>query len=132
MGIAEPFTPEEMRAMRHAAQGASGDEAHVRKTFWTALKRVARNVPFAEDLVSAFYCATDPATPPRVRMILFGALAYFILPVDAVSDFLPLVGFTDDAAVLALALAAVSNAITPAHRRKAKVALDGEDRAAHA
>lgn len=129
MGIAEPFTPEEMRAMRQAAEAAASDETHVRTNFWTALKRVARNVPFAEDLVAAFYCATDPATPMRVRMILFGALGYFIMPVDAISDFLPLIGFTDDAAVLALALAAVSNAITPAHRRKAQATLAGESTA---
>lgn len=120
--IAKPFTREEMAALRRALGG--GGEKSVTTGFWAALKRVARNVPFAEDLVAAFYCAMDPLTPRRVRVILFGALAYFILPTDAVSDFLPLLGFTDDAAVLAAAIAAVSTSITTQHREKARRALN--------
>lgn len=116
--IAKPFTREEMATLRHALR--EGDEESVRKGFWSAVKRIARNVPFAEDLVAAFYCASDPVTPRRVKLILLGALGYFIMPMDAVSDFLPLVGFTDDAAVLAAAIAAVSTSITDNHREKAR------------
>lgn len=120
--IAKPFTREEMAALRHALR--EGDEGSVSTGFWSAFKRIARNVPFAEDLVAAFYCARDPLTPRRVRLILFGALGYFILPTDAVSDFLPLVGFTDDAAVLAAAIAAVSTSIADRHRQKARAVLN--------
>lgn len=117
--ISRPFTHEEMAALRRAAR----DETSVTRGFWAALKRVARHLPFAEDLVAAFYCATDPTTPRRVRLILLGALGYFILPTDAISDFLPLVGFTDDAAVLAAALAVVSTSITGEHRTRARAVL---------
>lgn len=122
-----PFTQAEMQAIRRAASGEDAgmhaSEAHVRQNFWRSLRRVARNTPFAHDLVAAFHCARDPATPVRVRMILFGALGYFILPLDAVSDFLPLVGFTDDIAVLTLAIASVSSAILPKHREMAEKTL---------
>ena len=54
-------------------------ERDARRDFWTTLKRLAGQVPFVEDLVAAYYCALDPATPMRVRGILLGALAYFIV-----------------------------------------------------
>ncbi|MBZ6075661.1 YkvA family protein [Microvirga puerhi] len=105
---------------------AGGDDGVIRK-FWGKLRRVGGKIPFAEDLVAAFYCATDPATPKRVKLILMGAIAYFILPTDAISDFLPIIGFADDAAVLAAAIAQVAGSITDEHREKAKKALDGTD-----
>jgi uncharacterized membrane protein YkvA (DUF1232 family) len=98
-------------------------QRHVEANFWTALKRVVRQVPFATDLVAAYYCASDPATPLRVRITLYGALAYFILPIDAVPDFIFGIGFTDDLAVLALAIRVVAGAITDQHREAARNAL---------
>ena len=71
-------------------------------------------MPFSEDLVAAYYCAIDPATPARVRGILLAALAYFVLPFDAVPDILAGIGFADDMTVLAAAIAAVSAHILPA------------------
>jgi len=59
-----------------------------------------------------------------VRMTLLGALAYFVLPADAVPDFLPVLGFTDDAAVLATAMKVVIAAIRPEHREAARRKLE--------
>ena len=53
-------------------------ERTVRQDFWTKLKQFAGQVPFVEELVAAYYCALDPATPMRVRGKLLAALAYFI------------------------------------------------------
>ncbi|MDP3602810.1 MAG: YkvA family protein [Bosea sp. (in: a-proteobacteria)] len=99
------------------------DEARFGAEFLGRLKRVARRIPFAEDLLAAWFCARDPATPRRVRMTLLAALGYFVLPLDALPDIMPLLGFTDDAAVIAAALAAVASSITPRHREKAKQAM---------
>jgi uncharacterized membrane protein YkvA (DUF1232 family) len=118
-GFTKPFTKAEMDAMRRAAR----DEAGVRRDFWAKLKRVGRQIPFAEDLVAAYFCTLDPATPSRVKLVLMGAIAYFILPFDAVADFLPLLGFADDAAIIATAIAQVADAITEKHREKAREAL---------
>lgn len=99
-------------------------EENVRARFWRTAKKAARQVPFMEDVVAGYYCALDRDTPTRVRGILFAALAYFVLPLDAVPDFLAVLGFTDDVAVLAAALGAIRSHITPAHRLAARRALE--------
>src|SRR5438309_11746769 len=99
------------------------DRESVRRRFWSKLKRVAAQLPFAEDLLAAYYCAFDGQTPRHVQAALLGAIAYFILPFDFVPDMLPVLGFTDDAAVLATALRMVVAHITPEHRDAACAAL---------
>jgi uncharacterized membrane protein YkvA (DUF1232 family) len=100
----------------------------VQSKFWPTFKRAVRQVPFARDLVAAFYCAIDPASPTRVRGILLAALAYFVLPFDAVPDVLAFVGFSDDIAVLAAAISAVRAHLTPGHYVKADAALADPDK----
>jgi uncharacterized membrane protein YkvA (DUF1232 family) len=99
------------------------DPARVRKEFWKKLKRVAAKLPFVEDLLAAYYCAFDRQTPRHVQAALLGALAYFILPFDFMPDLMPVLGFTDDAAVLATALRMVASNIKPVHRDAARAAL---------
>jgi uncharacterized membrane protein YkvA (DUF1232 family) len=99
------------------------DRESVRRRFWSKLKRVAARLPFAEDLLAAYYCAFDKETPRHVQAALLGAVAYFILPFDFVPDMLPVLGFTDDAAVLATALRMVASHITEDHRQAARAAL---------
>ena len=96
----------------------------VRRDFWAKLKRVAGSVPFVEDLVAAYYCAMDPATPIRVRGMLLAALAYFILPIDFVPDIIGGLGFADDIALLTAVIGLVSSSIMPVQRAAAARALD--------
>ena len=111
--------PEEILSSR-----SPRDEARVREGFWPVFSRAMANLPFAEDIAAAWYCATDPATPLRARGTLMAALAYFVLPFDVVPDFLLAIGFTDDMAVLTAAIAAIAGHITPAHRLKARQAIE--------
>ena len=99
------------------------DRESVRRRFWIKLKRVVARLPFAEDLLAAYYCAFDKETPRHVQGALLGAIAYFILPFDFIPDMLPVLGFTDDAAVLATAIRLVAAHITEDHRRAARAAL---------
>ena len=99
------------------------DRESVRKRFWAKFKRVAARLPFAEDLLSAYYCAFDRQTPRHVQAALLGAIAYFIQPFDFIPDMLPVLGFTDDAAVLAAAIRLVAAHITPEHREAARARL---------
>ena len=99
------------------------DSDSVRRRFWIKFKQVVAKLPFAEDLLAAYYCAFDRETPRHVQLTLLGALAYFILPFDFVPDMLPILGFTDDAAVLATAIRMVASNITPEHREAARAAL---------
>ena len=94
-------------------------ERTVKRDFWTALKQFAGRLPFVEDLVAAYYCALDPATPMRVRGILLAALAYFIFrwryrPLTLLWRGL---AFTDDAAVLT-ALFGLASHIKPSIARQ--------------
>lgn len=101
----------------------TADEARVKAKFFPKLARVMAHVPFAEELVAAYYCAFDRATPVRAKGILVGALAYFILPVDAVPDLLLGLGFTDDLAVLLAAFNVVRVHVREEHRLRARETL---------
>ena len=100
------------------------DEATVLREFWGKFTRLAAQLPFAEDLLTAYYCAFDRATPSHVRFALIGALAYFISPLDILPDLLPIVGLTDDAAVLAGVVRLVWGNIRPEHRDAARQMLE--------
>ncbi len=91
------------------------DEALVKEGFWDKLRKTLGRVPFVEDALAAYYCATDGKTPIYVKAVLMGALAYFIVPIDVIPDFIPGLGFTDDAAILAAAISAVRSALRPEH-----------------
>jgi uncharacterized membrane protein YkvA (DUF1232 family) len=95
----------------------------IARDFWRKLLKVAGQIPFAEDLAAAWFCTVDPATPARVKALLVGALAYFVLPFDAIPDFIAGFGFTDDAAVLAMAIRLVSGNLKEQHYEKARAAL---------
>ena len=122
---------EDAAGLREAAMGReiSVDtlferEPKVRREFWVKLKRFAGNVPFVDDLVAAYFCAMDPATPMRVRGMLLAALAYFIMPIDVIPDIVVGLGFADDMALLTAVIGLVSANITPVHRAAAARALD--------
>ena len=66
-------------------------------------------------------------TPAWARATAYGALGYFILPLDTIPDFLAIVGFTDDIAVLTAAIALAQSHITDEHREKARSALSEDD-----
>ncbi|OFW99019.1 MAG: hypothetical protein A3D94_21885 [Alphaproteobacteria bacterium RIFCSPHIGHO2_12_FULL_66_14] len=92
----------------------------VSRGFWQKARKTLGRVPFTEDAVAAFYCATDSATPLPIRATLFGALAYFVVPLDAIPDIFVGLGFTDDAAILVAAFTAARMHITEAHRDRAR------------
>jgi len=100
------------------------NEEAVRRGFWRKASAVAARLPFAEDLIAAYYCAFDRKTPLPVRAALLGALAYFVLPADAVPDMIAGLGYTDDAAVLAATLKLFASNITDSHRESARAVLD--------
>ena len=108
------------------ARRARRDETTVRRGFWAKLRRVAAGLPFAEDLLTAYYCAFDYETPLKVKAALLAALAYFVLPIDIIPDVLPVLGFTDDAAILATAIRMVAAHVLPEHREAARAAIARE------
>lgn len=102
----------------------TSNEQKVRAGFWPKLAKVFASIPFAEDAVAAYYCAFDRATPLRAKGVLLGALAYFVLPFDAIPDFLVGIGFTDDMAVLLAAISMIRAHLKPEHYDRARETLE--------
>jgi uncharacterized membrane protein YkvA (DUF1232 family) len=110
-------------AFARTAFWRSDDDGALKRSFWRKLRRLAARIPFAEDLLAAYYCAFDRDTPLAAKATLTAAIAYFVLPADVIPDVLPVIGFTDDAAVLAAAIKLVASHIHPVHRDAARTAL---------
>jgi uncharacterized membrane protein YkvA (DUF1232 family) len=90
---------------------------------WDKVRQNLPRLPFVEDAVASYYCAVDLQTPAGVKALLLGAVAYFVSPIDLCPDILPLLGFTDDAAVIAAVIALVRRHLLPDHYDKARDAL---------
>ena len=103
-----------------AEEKMDANEKKVASGFWKTLAKAAGKVPFMEELVAAYYCAFDPKTPNRARAILLAALAYFVLQMDAIPDFLAVFGFSDDIAVLGAVLATLRGHIREEHHELAR------------
>lgn len=100
------------------------NETRVRRGFWPKIRRTAARIPFADQVLSVWYAARDPETPTAAKGLMLAALAYFVLPTDAIPDIFAVVGFTDDAAVFAALLATMGANIKARHRELARTALD--------
>ena len=89
--------------------------------FWHKLSRFA--VTAGKDVVEKalwlYYAAQRPDTPAWAKATVFGALAYFILPSDAVPDIIPLSGYSDDIGILAVAVATIAAYIDSEVKNKA-------------
>lgn len=99
------------------------NEMRVRKGFWPKMRRTAARIPFAGQAMAAWYAAQDPKTPLAAKGLILGALAYFVMPVDAIPDVFVGIGFTDDAAVIAAVLATLGAHLKPRHHDQAAQAL---------
>jgi uncharacterized membrane protein YkvA (DUF1232 family) len=100
------------------------NEMRVARGFWPKIRRVAAKVPFAAEALSVWYCARDEETPAAAKGMMLAALAYFVVPTDAIPDFIAVLGYTDDAAVFATLMGVVGKNLKPRHRRMAKDAVE--------
>ena len=123
---AKPISPEDAldpsRALVPSIQQVN--EVRVRKGFWPKIRRTAARIPFARQVISVWYSARDPETPTAAKGIMLGALAYFVLPIDAIPDIFAGIGFTDDAAVIAALIATLGANIKRRHKDQADAALE--------
>jgi uncharacterized membrane protein YkvA (DUF1232 family) len=103
----------------------ASDRALVERGFWAKLRNHAmvagREV--VEKALWLYYAARAPHTPAWARSVIYGALAYLVLPADAIPDALPAIGFTDDLATLTAAVATVALFIDDAVKAKAAARL---------
>ncbi|MTH99275.1 YkvA family protein [Roseibium sp. RKSG952] len=98
----------------------------IRQKLLMTARKAARQIPFMEDVIAGYYCALDPATPAKVRVTTLAALAYFVLPIDVVPDFIIGVGYGDDATILMGVIAMLRTHMRAEHYEAAKTALKDE------
>ncbi|MBH49366.1 MAG: hypothetical protein CMG69_01245 [Candidatus Marinimicrobia bacterium] len=98
----------------------------VRQKFKEYLKKTIGSIPFTEDAVALFLLFLDPEYPSIKKGVAVFALLYFITPVDLVPDTLPVVGFLDDAGIVAAAVNMYHEDI-PIYREKAIKWLEDND-----
>jgi uncharacterized membrane protein YkvA (DUF1232 family) len=91
-------------------------------SFWQKLASGAKTAgrEIVEKSLTMYNATMDKDTPVWAKTVLIGALGYFICPIDAVPDFIPVGGYADDAGAIAAALGLVAAHIKPEHRDSAK------------
>ena len=101
------------------------ESAYSDSSFWDKVKKYAKTAGEAvlDPSLKLYYAAQDPETPTWAKATMYGALGYFISPIDAIPDITPIVGFSDDLGVLVAATAAVAAHIKKEHAEKAKETL---------
>lgn len=101
---------------------ASMSDQYSEESFWEKIKKFGKKagykVVYAALLL--FFCLKDGNVPAWAKTVIIGALAYFISPVDAIPDIVPVAGFTDDLGSLAAALGIVAVYINDDIKQKAK------------
>lgn len=97
------------------------EEAYSEGGFWDKLKRYAKlaGKEVVEKALLLYYAMQEEKAPAWAKATIAGALGYFIVPLDAIADLTPAVGYADDLGVLALAVAAVATYINDDVRAKA-------------
>ena len=115
-----------VRAEDYVGHDGSKHERMVHEGFVAKAKRYLRFLPMATEVVAMYFCMLDAKTPLWVKATVAAALAYFILPTDAIPDFIPVVGMGDDVGVLTAALTAVSTHVTSEHRERAQEWIEQE------
>lgn len=91
-------------------------------SFWDKLKLYSKvaGMKVVYPALLLHYLMKSDEVPLRAKLILSAALGYFILPIDFIPDFAPLLGFTDDLGVLALILRQMAVYVTPEIKRQAR------------
>lgn len=90
-----------------SAEAIKGKENHFTESKYASkllkyAKKMGAKISYYSLLL--FYAFKSPNTPKSSKLTIAGALGYLILPIDVVPDFIPLVGFADDAMVVVYAL----------------------------
>lgn len=114
----EPIEPEILDDIDMSAH----EKDYSEEGFWKKLKGYAAKagVSLVYKALQLYYVAQSPNCPKRVKMGIYSALGYFILPVDAIPDFIPITGYTDDLAAIAMALLLAQVYITDDIRARAR------------
>lgn len=87
-------------------KGSKRDREYVNDNYYDKMNDdEVKDLWFIRDVKKLYKMMKDPNVSWGLKSVIIGALAYFICPVDAVPDFIPIAGFLDDAGVIAATMA---------------------------
>ncbi|MEY4752744.1 MAG: hypothetical protein RJA44_419, partial [Pseudomonadota bacterium] len=94
-------------------------------SFWAKVSNFAKVAgrEVIEKALWLYYAAQRPETPPWAKVAIYGALGYFIMPIDAIPDLAPVVGYSDDLTVLGGALVTCAACINDEVKVRARAKL---------
>ena len=105
---------EQEKKMPDQAMIVSSQKHYSEDGLWEKVKSVAKKAGLKVIYLALvlYYTATAATTPNDKKAIIYGALGYFILPIDLIPDAIPVVGFSDDFAALLWCAATVASCVT--------------------
>jgi len=94
--------------------------------FWHKVKMYCSEIGYVslEKIFQLYYALESDNCGIREKSIIYGALAYLVSPIDAIPDLTPLLGYSDDLALISSALIAVVKCIDDEVKLKAKRKLE--------
>ena len=118
----ELLTKDQVDEIRSKVLDRINPRLFTEKSFWEKLYESAKKAgkEIIEKALYLYYASQSPETPEWAKAVIYSALVYFIFPIDAIPDFTPLVGYSDDLLVLTAALIVVAMHINPEVKRQAK------------
>ena len=93
--------------------------------FWEKMKEVAKKVGLkvTSYALILYYVLEKDEVPLKDKIIITGALGYFILPIDLIPDFIPIAGYTDDVAGMLFAIKKCMNYVDDEIKEKVSAKL---------
>jgi uncharacterized membrane protein YkvA (DUF1232 family) len=103
----------------------SSDDSYSDEKLWGKISRYSKTagVSVIEKVLWLYYAAKRPETPTWAKAVIYSAIAYFILPIDAIPDFIPLTGYSDDFVTLSSAVTTIAIYIDDSVKTKTKETL---------
>jgi len=95
---------------------ASGKVKFVEDNLWSKLGRAGKKITFAKDVKALFYYMRDSYIPWYRKVIVVAGLVYFIVPLDAIPDFAPIIGYLDDLGVITSLLKYLGKELVPYYK----------------
>ncbi len=103
----------------------TGSENYSESSFWEKCKNYTKDIGMdgLEKALQLYYVLESDKCEVKDKAIIYGALAYLVSPIDVIPDLTPILGYTDDIAVMTAALAAVAIKVDTEVRAKATTKL---------
>ena len=113
----EPIELEEFESQYDTREKVKKAQEFVEEGLWVKLEKVGKKLSFARDLLALYQYMIDNKVSWHRKAIVVGALVYFVVPIDAIPDLAPLVGYMDDLGVITAVLKFLGSELIPYYEK---------------